>query len=157
MILRNEENDWWWSSSVAMSCMSLSFEALSIHLAIWTTFKSSLTDHQWLHISSIPDLHHCLLLKTCSSSKDQQNEFEWLFLYPQRIPMTGKLRQQIHQVYFQPQFIAESNKGQRFFGGRRVLKWNITCFHQSWLYRGICTFKKMQMRADPIEKSSAKV
>ena len=83
--------------------------------------------------------------------------FMTLLLNPQRIPLTGKLRQQIHQVYFQPQFIAESNKGQRFFGGGRVLKWNITCFHQSWLYRGICTFKKMQMRADPIEKSSAKV
>ena len=134
----------------------LSFEALTKHLdselllkVAWQIINGLAASH-FKHSWSAPPL----AFKNCSS-KDQQNEFEWL-LNPQHIPMTGKIRQQIHQV-LKPQFIAESNKGQRFFGGRRVLKWNITCFHQSWLSKGICTFKKMQMRADPIEKSSAKV
>ena len=95
MILRN---DWWWSSSVAMSC--LSFSPLRLGAYIWLyelllkvawQIINGLAASHFKHSWSAPPLAS---FKNCSS-KDQQNEFEWL-LNPQHIPMTGKIRQQIH-------------------------------------------------------------
>ena len=76
----------------------LSFETWSIHLALyelllkvaWQIINGLAASH-FKHSWSAPPLAS---FKNCSS-KDQQNEFEWL-LNPQNIPMTGKIRQQIH-------------------------------------------------------------